>query len=422
MSRPDMVLVTVDSFRADSAGFLDGDAPSTPTIDGFAEDATLATAATAPSSHTRASVPAILTSRYAHRFFTDFLQDVDVPTIAQLLSDSGYDTAAFHSNPLLSRHFGYDRGFDEFSDGLRFVTETRLPETATRLYSKAIRLLRRFPYEPADAITERAVDWLETADSPAFLWVHYMDPHGPYALDRERGYLDKFRSERLWHKAVSEPSAVTDTELSRLRDAYRREVEYTDRHLEQLFDTIETRREDACVVLTGDHGEEFREHGEFTHMPKLYEEVTRVPFVLDIPDIDNLTANGPISLLDVVPTLLGRVDRVDPGSVAGQDLLTDGPREFVVSETNPEDGVTAGVRTDRYKYVVTSEESELYDLDEDPGERHNLSGTGNDIEDELEQLLTRHLTEHEVCGGDKLATATGLDSEMQGRLEDLGYL
>lgn len=427
MNRPDIVLVTVDSLRADSLSSLDDDAPMTPTMDAVANEATLETAATAPSSHTRASVPAILTSQYAHRFFTNFLQDVDTSTIAQRLSDAGYDTAAFHSNPLLSRHFGYDRGFDTFSDGLRFVKGTQMPETVTRLYSKAIRLLRRFPYQPAETITEQAVEWLadRKRDTPAFLWVHYMDPHGPYALDRDRGYLDKFRSERLWHKAVSEPETVTDAELRQLREAYRSEVEHTDRELAPLFDAIEEYTEEACMVLTGDHGEEFREHGEFTHMPKLYEEVTRVPFIIDLPDNVNISPPEPITLLDVVPTLLGRVDGVEVGPAVGLDIVTDETaREYVVTETNPDTGdALVGVRGKRYKYIAGGPERELYDLVTDPGERTNLAGTDHEAEPELERALSTHLADHEFEGGDKLtATAGEMNNEMQGRLEDLGYL
>ncbi|NHX41498.1 MULTISPECIES: sulfatase [Haloarcula] len=427
MSSYDIVLITIDSLRADSVGFLDPDAPSTPNMDAFADDATLTAAATTPSSHTRASVPAILTSQYAHRFFTNFLQDIETPTIAQRLSDVGYSTAAFHSNPLLSRHFGYERGFDEFSDGLRFFEETQLPEKATRLYSKVVRLLQRYPYQPAQTITQQAVDWLASNDddSPLFLWVHYMDPHGPYALDRNRGYLDKFQSERLWHKAVSEPEAVTNDELARLRAGYRGEIEHTDQKLEPLFDAINRYTDDACVVLTGDHGEEFREHGEFTHMPKLYEEVTRVPFVLNIPEVEDLSAPDPITLLDVLPTLLDHVDGAEVNPSVGINLVAPAnDREYVVAETNPDDGgAIVGIRGNRYKYISDGTERELYDLVNDPSEQKNMAGSGHDGEELLERTLQEHLEEYRFDGGDKLnATAGKMDSEMQGRLEDLGYL
>ncbi|MFC7176992.1 sulfatase [Halosegnis marinus] len=427
MERPDIVLVTVDSLRADCVGFLGDDTPATPNMDAVADEANVSTAATTPSSHTRASVPAILTSQYAHRFFNNFLHDVETPTIAQRLSEVGYSTAAFHSNPLLSRHFGYDQGFDTFSDGLRYVERTRLPETATRLYSKLIRLLRRFPYQPAETITRQAIDWLSEhqARGPKFLWVHYMDPHGPYALNRDQGYIDKLRSERLWHKAVSEPESVTTDEVKRLREAYHKEIEHTDRELAPLFDAIETYTDAVCTVLTGDHGEEFREHGEFTHMPKLYEEVTRVPFVLDLPHDDEVQTPEPISSLDIVPTLVGQMDDVSVASFEGVDLTApEVNRTVVISETNPDSGdPLVGLRNEQYKYIAGGPEPELYDLEADPVEKTNLVNSGHEAESELERLLTAHLNEHDFEGGDKLAeTAAEMNTEMQGRLEDLGYL
>lgn len=428
MDRPNIILVTVDSWRADCVGYLNSEHDVTPAVDEFAANATLATSATAPSSHTRASVPAIMTSRYPHRFFSNFLGDTDIPTIARLLSDAGYETAAFHSNPLLSRHFGYDDGFDTFYDGLKFVESVRLPETLTRTYSKLIRLMRRYPYEPAESITRRATDWLETAQSPAFLWVHYMDPHGPYTLNRRQGYLDKFRSERLWQRAVSEPKTLSEDERNRLFEAYLGEIRYTDGYLHKLLEAIRDRFEETAIVLTGDHGEEFGEHGEFSHHAKLYEEVLRVPLVVDLPeDEDWRHPNTPISLLDVTPTLLGLVDGVNVYDMAGKDLsvLADGGnlnRSHVILETNPEDDVALCVRTDRWKYITTGDGQELYDLDEDPDETTDKSRENLEVESELKENLTEHLKEHDLAAGDKIDTAASVDNDIRNRLEQLGYL
>lgn len=423
----DFVLITIDSFRADHVGYLNDEGSLTPNIDEFAADATLATAATSPSSHTRASMPAVLTSQYAHNFFSDFLGDTDIPTIAQYLSGAGYETAAFHSNPLLSRHFGYDRGFDTFHDGLRFVESTQLPEFATRLYSKVSRLVQRYPYEPAEAITPKALKWLSRTNSPAFLWVHYMDPHGPYALNRDRGYVDKFQSERLWRKAVTRPDEVTTGERKRLHNAYREEIRHTDRHVGLLLDEL-TNRDSVQTVLTGDHGEEFYEHGTYSHHAKLYEEVTRVPLVVDVPSRDTMTKNTtPYSLLDIVPTVLECTDVQVERSLTGADLLslTEGEieRGHVITETNPEDELSVGVRTDRWKYIATGDRRELYDLHADPSEQTDRSNNERGVREEFEEILVDHIDEHDVSGGDKLATvADDMDTEMRDRLSDLGYL
>lgn len=430
MESPDIILITVDSLRSDAVGFLNGNAPSTPGIDAFAEDATLATDAFAPSTHTRASVPAILSSQFSHNFFMQFLEDTQFETIAQRLSAAGYETAAFHSNPLLSRHFGYDRGFDTFYDSLHFVEDRNLPEIATRIYSKAVRLVRRHPYEPAEKLTQRASEWLSDVDSPFFLWVHYMDPHGPYTLDRERGYLDKFSSERLWHKAVSSPTTVTKEEQERLRNAYRGEVEYTDYHVNALLDTVRERSNPTQVLLTGDHGEEFGEHGGYSHSPKLYDTVVRVPFVLDLPDREDARGDtGAISLLDIMPTLLCDIDDLESLNHQGAALqpAIDGKsshRSYVILETNPKDGdPMIGVRNERWKLIEHGGESEFYDLSKDPEEQENISGQGRGPEERLREVLVTHTFESDVTGGDKLDQESDeMNDEMQNRLEDLGYL
>ncbi|EMA47332.1 sulfatase [Halococcus saccharolyticus DSM 5350] len=397
-------------------------------MDALANDAALATDATAPSSHTRASVPALLTSQYSHRYFANFFHDIEAPTLSTYLSEAGYNTAAFHSNPLISRHFGYDEGFDEFYDGLRFVESTQLPETVTSMYSKLLRLLSRFPYEPAESVTKRARKWLSEAQEPFFLWVHYMDPHGPYALNRQLGYLDKYRSERLWQKAVTSPDEVSDAERDRLRAAYRDEVGHTDKYLGKLIEAVDGMNE-TILALTGDHGEEFYEHGQYSHPAELYETTTNVPLIVDVPGSDGTdTPTTPLSGLDIVPTILDALDIEPRTGLAGESLIPTLSgrrldREQVIAETNRGQTAVFGVRTQRWKYIVAEEGKELYDLSVDPGEQNDLSGTEPAIESRLEEHLASHVDSHDVEGGDKLATvAEEMDTEVRDRLNDLGYL
>jgi arylsulfatase len=429
MSSRNVVLITVDSLRADHVGFLSESVNNTPRMDALADDAVLATDATSPSSHTRASVPALLTGQYPHRYFTNFLADVDVPTLATYLKERGYDTAAFHSNPLISRHFGYDEGYDEFYDGLRFAGSTHLPESITGAYSKLLRLLQRFPYEPAEEITKRARTWLSAAEEPFFLWVHYMDPHGPYALDRQWGYLDKYRSERLWQKAVSSPGEVTVAERNQLKAAYRDEVGHTDKYLGYLVDSVDAAGDETLMMLTGDHGEEFYEHGQYSHTAKLYEPVTNVPLVIDVPDIDEtVTPTAPLSGLDIVPTVLDALDIETRTDLAGQSLMSTLrgkplDRDHVIAETNRGDDPILGVRTHRWKYISNGENRELYDLLDDLSEQNDRFGTEPTVESQLEDYLVSHVNSNEVTGGDKLATvADDMDTEVRDRLDDLGYL
>ena len=429
MSAQNVVLITIDSLRSDHVGFLSKEVDNTPQMDELAADAALSTDATSPSSHTRASVPALLSSQYPHRYFANFFGDVEMPTLSTYLSEEGYDTAAFHSNPLLSRHFGYEEGFDEFYDGLRFVESTHLPETVAGAYSKLVRLLSRFPYEPAEEITERARAWLSEVREPFFLWVHYMDPHGPYALSRRSGYIDKYRSERLWQKAVESPDEVTATERERLKAAYRDEVGHTDEYIGRLVKAVDVTAGETILGLTGDHGEEFYEHGQYAHPAELYETTTNVPLIIDVPGMDRtVDSTTPQSGLDIVPTILDVLDIEPRTELVGRSLqpVLQGDRldrEYVITETNRGKDVVLGTRSQRWKYIVDGEDRELYDLSADPNEQNDLSGTEEAVESQLKEFLATHVDTHDIEAGNKLAmVADDMDTEVRDRLDDLGYL
>ena len=415
MTPPNVVLITVDSLRADEVGFLNGEIDGTPNLDTIAQKATIASPATTPSTHTRVSVPAILTSRYAHNFFDNFFGETSIPHLGQLLSDRGYETAAFHSNPLLSESFGYNRGFDKFFDSMDEVSFSS--ELLTRTYSKIKRLLTRYPYAPADDINDQAIEWLSTTTEPYFLWVHYMDPHGPYTLNRELGYLDKFNSERLWRKAVQSPSKVTPNERSQLRAAYREEIAYTDQEVGDLLDAID---DETIIVLTGDHGEEFYEHGDYTHTKKLYDELIQVPFILDAPDVEQRDPDL-VSLLDIVPTILEALDFDSPDELVGQNLLENEERKYVITETNTED-VSVAARTSAYKLIVEDDRMEFYDLEADPDEQSDRSSDGLPAQSRLEQVLDEFFEENTIGyhGGDE--EYGDITAHTQDRLRDLGYL
>jgi len=418
MSHRNVVLVTVDSLRRDSVGFLSESAPQTPVIDDRADGAAIASTTTTPSTHTRASVPAILSSQYAHNFFNHFFGDTEIPHLGSILGEHGYETAGIHSNPLLSSFFGYDEGFDTFYDSMNEVT---LPsERLTTVYSKIKRLLRRHPYEPADEITDRALEWLDTASEPYFLWVHYMDPHGPYRLNPERGYLDKLASERLWYRAVRSPETVTDDETDRLLGGYRNEVKFTDGEIGRLLSAVEN---DTAVVLTGDHGEEFGEHGGYTHHKKLYDEIVQVPFVLDLPT-ETEPVDGPYSSLDIVPTLCSYLDIETDAEFVGDDLLdeTRADRECVLTETNTDEAVTVGVRSPTHKLIAKGDEREFYDLQADPDEQSDLSGREGEAFDRFESILAQFRASTEIGYSGARDGYGDIDPHTEDRLRDLGYV
>lgn len=439
--RPNILFVTVDSLRADHAH---GDRATTPTFDSLADEGTAFESTFAQGPYTTFSMPSLFTSRYPSQLtsidFVDGVEGVlveDTPTIQEQLQETGYTTAGIHTNPLLSELFGFDAGFDYFDDGLGGLSD-RLPGKFTLVADKIERLLRRHPYVPADTLTDRAIEWLRTNElEPFFLWVHYMDVHGPYQSKDGFQYLEKYRSEALWRKAVHSPAEVTDQEQSRLRETYVEEVEFTDREIGRLLDVFDKTVDssESMVVLTADHGEEFFEHGSYSHESKLYDELVHVPLVVDPPassaglrrDTDSL-----VSLLDVGPSLLdiaggtratfegkslfrARCEDRRLDDATGQNTRN----QAIVSEARLDPEYIGAVRTPNWKFINNGGTEELYNLVDDPSESTNVIDRNTDITTRLRRRLADHRDRY---GGDKRNEEHLESDELDERLRSLGYL
>jgi arylsulfatase len=360
-------------------------------------------------------------------------------TIQKRFRQAGYRTAGIHTNPLLSELFGFDVGFDHFDDGLGGFSD-RLPGKFTLLADKIGRLVRQHPYVPADRLTDRAMEWLQANDDePFFLWVHYMDVHGPYQSKDGIQYLEKYRSERLWRKAVHSPTEVTETEHERLRETYVEEVSFTDREIGRLLDAFEESAglEESMVTITADHGEEFFEHGSYSHESKLYEELIHVPLAVDPPTSHRALERDPgslVPLFDVGPTLLqaagASLDGFEGTSLFESKAADGRDREqlkgvsgdlgaTVVSEARLDPDYIGSVRTSDWKYIDDAGDAELYDLVEDPDESSNVLNSNP----EVATALKEHLDAHRSRYSGETRSAEHLDSnELDERLQSLGYL
>lgn len=437
-SRPNVLLVTIDSLRADS---VRDDAVRTPTLDELATAGTTYTQAFAQGPFTTFSMPSLFTGRYPsdlqYAAFSESTVGVYIdeePTITTMLADAGYETAGFHSNPLLSTLFGFDRGFETFDARLPLSGAEFVPGRGKILTDKLLRLVRKYPYLPAEKLTRRGLEWLDAraGDRPFFLWLHYMDVHGPYQPKSGNAYLNKLRAERLWRKAVTDPETLSTGERNRLREWYRDEITYTDRCLGTLLDGLGERglREETVTVVTADHGEQFGEHGRFSHPHQLYDELVHVPLLVDGPDRENETVDDVVELTDVAPTL-GRAAGVQPpASFVGTPLPTattdDETRSErrAISEADVVPTYVGSLRTDRWKLIRTGDGEKLYDLARDPAEETDVRDDHESVAAELSERLDDHLAaEGRAVGAGRSVTSVDIDSsETEDRLRDLGYL
>lgn len=429
-----VLLVTIDSLRADH---VYDDLATTPTLDELQEDGERYESAFAQGPFTTFSMPSLFTSKYPSGLKYLELSDSTIgvyidneATLPESLNKTGYDTAGFHSNPLLSHLFGFDRGFDTFDSRLPLSNIEFLSGQAKVLVDKLLRVFRKHAYLPAERLNERALDWLDQRynDGPFFLWLHYMDVHGPYQAKTGNAYVNKYRAEQLWRKAANRPDEITGTEHERLKELYRVEVEYADRCLGTLLGRLRERGvyDETMTIVTADHGEQFNEHGFYSHPHQLYDELTRVPLIIDDPGRTSETVLEVVELLNIGPTLLQRLAIEIPESFVGDPLDGRNTDDNAISEANLTPNYTGAIRGDQWKYILdeTKGTEELYDLDDDPDEQHDVIEDYPEVHEQFATRLEEHVsTDSRSVGPDCEITQQEIENEMvKDRLKDLGYL
>jgi len=457
-----LILVTVDCLRADHVGFMGYSQPVTPFLDSLASKSLVVPNAIVAGTPTYYSLPSILASRHPLAYGRDVIGFApNEPTLASVLRNSGYATACFAAgNPYISPQFGYDQGFDRFCnfiDGESEICREVPPDTThkparrsiNRLIEKtahhtgpfsavydelyfeycqrwatpdppSLDALRRFP--AADVLMDHAFDWLaSTGRGPFFLWLHLMDPHGPYypteeALE-EMGHaeLTPFRSRYLnsyWNR-----SDLTPRRRSRHRDEvialYDASVRWVDKQMQRLVQQLQRSPlwDDCMFALTADHGEEFLDHGGCFHPPcRLTEEIVHVPLLIRAPQTTKTAVSvAPFSHLHLAPTLLGAMGMVAPPEFQGRSLWQElqtgkGWSDPAITEsiggcTNPFrqeaciGARTLAVRDGRYKLILDFDPSSeyMFDLKVDPAEQNPLP---REAETETRKRLLRHARQH----------------------------
>jgi arylsulfatase A-like enzyme len=447
-TRPNVLLVVCDALRGDHVGPpADGAGPSlTPTLDALAAEGVRFTAAVSQGFRTPISMPSLFTGKYPGRLQwfrmpSPFALRAEVTgvllgqeaTLPEILARHGYHTAGIHSNPLLTRLFGYDRGFAFFDDDL-FMAQTALPRALKRWTYRLPQLVRVASHLSAARTTDKAVRWLREGASPFFLWTHYMDTHGPYRSQAGIRYLRRLRAQLLYQKAVSRPQTVTDHERRRLHGWYRAQVRYADEHVGRLLDFLrrQGRFDDTLIVVTADHGEEFGEHGHYSHHSTLYQTLLHVPLIVKLPHGRHrgTVVDQPVGLVQVVATVLGAVGVPSPPGLDGPSLLpllegwASTTPAWILSEAKAWPQYKASIRHGRWKCIVDRRRGrrELFDLETDPGERTDLAQSAADVANRCESELHTMLAALSGRAAPERAWTEDMDAATTERLRDLGYL
>jgi arylsulfatase A-like enzyme len=436
--RPNLVLVIVDTLRADYLGAYGDPRGLSPHVDALGRDGTVFTAF-AQSSWTKPSIATTLTSLYAasHQTMskTAILPD-SVVTVAEALTDAGYTTAGFVSNINLAPSFNFQQGFGEYTYlAPDYLFGARESSSKLVLYSilrkiwltmnKAHRVNQY--YQDSRTVNGLVLPWIERHKGDRFfLLVHYMDPHDPY-------FHHPYNGEAI--ARVENPNPPAEL-AARMRDLYAEEIRFVDESIGQLVDGLRRAGlyEETAIIVTSDHGEEFHEHGGWWHGTTLYNEAIAVPLIVKWPEGVRVTADQKVSsgqarLLDVSPTILSLAAVAQPPSWQGADLRGGIPADRVVfAEEDHEGNMLSAVQTGNWKLLTANPGNprglpalELYDRTSDPGEVRNLAGHRSVEVDRLQQTLAEIGSEAaEQAVADR--GETEMDSVMRERLRALGYV
>jgi arylsulfatase A-like enzyme/Flp pilus assembly protein TadD len=393
-SERNILLVTIDTLRADALGAYGGRA-ATPNLDRLAARGARFDFAHAHAVVTLVSHASILTGRhpYEHgiRDNTGYRLRDGEPTAATLLKARGFATGAFVGGFPLDRRFGLTPGFDVYDDRMTRTGATGEPTERER---------------PADAVVKAAVEWIGAQQGKWFAWVHVYDPHEPYEPPGD--WRARFGS-----------------------DPYLGEVSWTDAALGPLFERLESLPRPTLVVATADHGESLGDHGERTHSLFAYEATLRVPLILaevtkdtkDAKDTKGRAIETPVRHVDLLPTLLESAG-APAAATSGASLLPaiaagrgeERPTYFEAMSAAVTRGWAPlrGVLVGREKYIDLPV-VELYDLASDPKESNNLASTRSD----RSRVMVETLKQFDVAPPARARQETADTIE---RLRSLGYI
>ncbi len=450
--RPNVILILIDTLRADYMSVYGYDEDTTPHLRELAESGIVFENCVAASNWTKPSTASLFTSLEpsVHGVVDEASRmPEELLTAAEVFQAAGYTTIGLVANHHLRSMFGFDQGFDVFRDP-QSSGMSRLTIVGRSIFARYLdRVDGWFPTDRTHHVGLRAEDLrtegirqVRAIEEPFFLYLHFMDPHSPYdPPDAYEAVFNPDLSQRYTLDDVErDPGNVPESGVREMERRYLGEILYTDAMLGGLFDDLrrlELKRP-VTVAITADHGEAFGDHGDYGHGHSLYEEQVRVPFLLWGPGVpEGQRWIEPVSLLDIVPTIVELAGLELPAEFRGRSLTAgfDDPvqsrqREFVLAEKV---GQYAALRGAGWKYIENRPEiarklrtpdiahravQEYYDLVQDPQETASVlePGRAADLSGRLQSLLG--ILGHLAVERDTLE----MDEETRRQLKALGYL
>ncbi|MFC2171123.1 sulfatase [Acidobacteriota bacterium] len=458
-----VLIISIDTLRADHIRGYGYPRDTARSIDMLANQGIRFEQAITQKTNTSPAMATLLTGTYppTHKVLDNHqcLQDFNL-LISEMLAAKGYYTCAVVDNPNLTREFNFDQGFAEL-----------------HYKPKQYEITDKAPYK-SQRINQRALAILETVQYKRFfLWLHYVDPHGPYLVPPD--YKDLFTGDRLAKMHGEREIALGNStfgnmlpnwvvygsqELDFLVAQYDAEIRFVDDSISVIFDALTRLKlwDNTLVIVTADHGESMWEHDYyFNHGDTVYEPTAHVPLIFYNPKLPlGLKVSSPVSLVDLVPTVLDLLQLPIPQQVQGESFAqmllqkeqaAYRPYHFIMG-SHRFGYLTHGVRTNTHKLIYDVDERwlpmdatielagkiwvpedvfniyrfrninvELYDLTEDPDETRNIAGSSPDIEDTLADILWEWIESTYAAGRDRESVDPDISDETLNELRALGY-
>jgi len=420
--KPNIILITLDTTRADRLGCYGYRRQTSPNIDKLAEESVLYTRAIAPSSWTLPSHASLFTGKFTSShgarydpegplLLTDAISGPESwdayrarglaqneVTLAEVLKETGYTTAAVVGGPWMKRIFGLNKGFDYYNDSQISTVNGRL----------------------ASQVTTSALNWLERRrEKKFFLFLNYFDPHGPYSPPEGFAlrFLPKGTNFTGREPTLEETNALYDAEILYMDH-------YIGRFLQKL--KVENLYNDTLIIVTSDHGELFGEHGKFGHGHYLYQEELHVPLFIKYPagEVSPKRTDLRAQLTDILPMIYERVGITIPGNIQGTS-----PSQIkhpIIAETYPlplisKDGSWQSIFEGDFKFIWNSKNQHmLFNLKDDPEENVNIIVQDSKRTERMWAQMEQYLAKLPKPG---LAVPAGEpDDQTREALKSLGYV
>ncbi len=473
MKRPNIVLISIDTLRADHLSCYGYHRRTSPNIDRIAAEGVRFEQAYSNAVWTPPSHASMLSGLYPsqHGVTDNTTLSKSLPTIAETLLKAGYDTAGFVNNPLVGAMVGLDRGHEQFFEMWRGVTSgSRFVRACHYLYRR-LRDAAGVNDHGGLATNQKVQQWLQQrtkSDKPFYLFLHHIEPHNPIAAPRPFRYkfvtpdvsaaIDRNKLAKMANNPLcyfTQDITLTETERSYLIGLYDGEIAYVDHLLGQLINYLRemNRLDNTLLIVTADHGEHLGEHDFYSHVASLYEPIVRIPVIIRYPELyePGTVVDGPVQTVDIFPTILQAIGQKHSGPLPLQGtslapvqgrVQIDKERpiiaewegripKFVKSRSlEQQNGVIQRnafmsvklkmVRQGRFKYILSEDGNEqLYDLRLDAEERCNIADANSEQRRRLRQHLALLDNDQEFAAK---VSETEIDADLEARLKGLGYL